>query len=251
MSEVRDALIFEPLWKTNSMLTQSEIPNTGSSKNSRRRNVFGRSVESSGSNPQENGENGKDSVSTPVSYSSTKRDSVDESGPSPNHRRPKKNSDGSKPADRRSLFGAFGKVRKPPPRYSSTYVFIEIPTLTILMGPDRIDLRMRGMTECMERERRISLRLRSPGCTTSETGNRRSQNTILENSVRDKLPWIGREVQQTLCRRKRRIKYCCENGPRAGKHKSRRFLHLRPVRPVSCKVVASLSRSGLLISTAG
>lgn len=131
MSEVRDTRIVKPLRKTDLTSTQSEIPNTGSSKNSKRRNVFGRTLESNGSH----GEDGKDTASTPVSLNSTKRDSVDESGPSPKHRRAKRNSD-NKPADRLSLFGtAFGRTRKPPPRYS-TYVFIEIPALICTDGPE-------------------------------------------------------------------------------------------------------------------
>jgi len=133
MSEVRDALIFEPLRKINSVLTQSEIPNTGSSRNSNRRKMFGRPFESNGSPTHGDGENGKGTVSTPISFTSTKRDSIEESTPPKTHRRSKRSLDNNKPSDRLSLFGgtfggSIGKSRKPPPRYSAGYVFIESRT---------------------------------------------------------------------------------------------------------------------------
>ena len=129
MSEVRDTLIFEGPRKTDPMFTQGEIPNTGGSKNSKRRKVFGRSLESNASLPQENGE-----VSTPISITSTKRSSVeDPTLPPRTHRRAKKSLDNTKPTDRLSLFGSIsgslGKSRKPPPRYSGGYVFVENPPL--------------------------------------------------------------------------------------------------------------------------
>lgn len=140
MSEVRDPPIFEPFRNIDSMFTQSEIPNTGSSKNSKRKNVFGRSFESSGSIRRENGENGKDTASTPISLTSTKRDSAEEPVPLPKtYRRPRKSIDNTRANDRLSLFGAtfsgtIGKSRKPPPRYSAGYVFIEERTLIYTHG---------------------------------------------------------------------------------------------------------------------
>jgi len=99
--------------------------------------VFGRSFESNGSPLQENGENGKNTASTPISSISTKRDSIEEPGPPPQtNRRTKRSLDNAKSSDRLSLFGgafssSLGKPRKPPPRYSSGCVFIEnIQTLT-------------------------------------------------------------------------------------------------------------------------
>jgi len=109
---------------------QSEIPNTGSSKNSKRK-VFGRSFESNGSLFQEAGENGKDTASTPISLTPSKQDSIEEPVPLPKaYRRAKKSIDNARPSDRLSLFGnAFSgpltKSRKPPPRYSAGYVFVE------------------------------------------------------------------------------------------------------------------------------
>ena len=129
MSEVHDASIFEQFRKIDSILIQSEIPNTGSSKNSKRK-VFGRSFESNGSLFREASENGKDTTS-PISLTSSKRDSTEEPAPLPKaHRRPKKSIDNIRSSDRLSLFGSafsgqLGKSRKPPPRYSGGYVFVE------------------------------------------------------------------------------------------------------------------------------
>ncbi|KAF9653416.1 hypothetical protein BDM02DRAFT_3182935 [Thelephora ganbajun] len=105
-------------------MSESEIPNTGSSRNSKGRKSFRRPFESNGSLPQENGENGKDASSTPISLTSTKRDSIEEPGPlSKTHRRAKRSFDNTKPSERLSLFGtiggSLGKSRKPPPRYSA------------------------------------------------------------------------------------------------------------------------------------
>ena len=140
MSEVRDPPILEPFRNIDSIFTQSEIPNTGSRKNSKRKNVFGRSFESNGSIRRENGENGKDTASTPISLTSTKRDSAEEPVPPPKtNRRPRKSIDNTRANDRLSLFGAtfsgtIGKSRKPPPRYSAGYVFIEERTLICTDG---------------------------------------------------------------------------------------------------------------------
>ena len=136
--------------------TQSEVPNTGSSRNSKRRNVFGRSVESSGSH--ETGENGKDVTSTPISYTSTKRDSVEDS---PKAQRRTKRSFDNKSGDRRSLFGSafggnIGKTRKPPPRISAAYVFIENPTLICVDGPEPNRLSDREDDGKVEREKSTS-----------------------------------------------------------------------------------------------
>jgi len=93
--------------------------------------MFGRSPVSNGSPHQENGEGAKDTVSTPISFTSTKRSSIDEStSPSKSHRRSKRSIDNAKPADRLSLFGtafggSLGKSRKPAPRYSTGCVFVE------------------------------------------------------------------------------------------------------------------------------
>ena len=131
-------LVFGSTRKTDSVL-QGEIPNTGSSRNSKRRKVFGRSPEPNGSHPQENGE-GKDTVSTPISFTSTKRSSIDESTPpARSHRRAKRSIDNTKPADRRSLFGttfggSLGKSRKPAPRYSTGYVLVENHTIIRVDG---------------------------------------------------------------------------------------------------------------------
>lgn len=139
MSEVHDAFIFEPFWKIDSILTQSEIPNTGSSKNSKKK-MFGRSFESNGSLFQEAGENGKDMALTPTSLTSTKGDSTEEPAPFPRiNRRAKKSMDNVRPSDRLSLFGnAFsgplGKSRKPPPRYSAGCVFVESRTMICTDG---------------------------------------------------------------------------------------------------------------------
>ena len=126
MSEVRDILVLEPLRETNSMMIQSEVPN-----NSKRRKVFGRSLESNGSLLQESGGDGKDTVTTPRSVTSTNRGSVEDSSPLPGpQRRARKSPSDAKSADRLSLFGStfggtIGKSRKPPPRYSAGYVFID------------------------------------------------------------------------------------------------------------------------------
>lgn len=93
-------LMLTPFW------TQGEIPNSSSSRN------------------------GKDTVSTPVSFTSTRRDSAEEPAPLSNtHRRAKRSVDNTKQSDRLSLFGNFGgsivKQRKPPPRYSSGYVLLK------------------------------------------------------------------------------------------------------------------------------
>lgn len=130
MSEVGDASTLKPFRKADSMLAQSEIPNTGSSKNSKKK-VFGRSFESNGSFFREAGENGKDTASTPVSLTSTKHDATEEPAQPPKvNRRPKKSIDNARPVDRLSFFGSsfsgqLGKSRKPPPRYSAGYVFVE------------------------------------------------------------------------------------------------------------------------------
>ena len=76
--------------------------------------------------PTSSSRGGKETISTPVSLTSTKRSSVEEPAPS-SHRRPKRSLDGAKPSDRLSLFGSafsgtIGKSRKPPPRYSAGYV---------------------------------------------------------------------------------------------------------------------------------
>ena len=89
---------------------------------------------SNGSPHQDKGEGAKDTVSTPISFTSTKRSSIDESTPPKSHRRAKRSIDNSKPADRLSLFGttfggSIGKSRKPAPRYSTGYVFVENSTL--------------------------------------------------------------------------------------------------------------------------
>jgi hypothetical protein len=99
MSEVRYALTYESSRKTDfNIAPQSEVPNTGGSRN------------------------GKELVSTPISLTSTKRNSVDESTSS-THRRTKRSLDSSKQSDRLSLFGSIsgtiGKSRKPAPRYSA------------------------------------------------------------------------------------------------------------------------------------
>lgn len=139
MSEVHDAFISESFRKIDSILIQSEIPNTGSSKNSKKK-MFGRSFESNGSLFQEASENGKDTALTPTSLTSTKGDSTEEPAPFPRvNRRAKKSMDNIRPSDRLSLFGnAFsgplGKSRKPPPRYSAGYVFVESRTLICTDG---------------------------------------------------------------------------------------------------------------------
>jgi hypothetical protein len=106
MSEVGDALIFKQMSKVDLKLVQGEITNAGSSRD------------------------GKDTISTPISLTSTKRDSVDEPAVLPNtHRRAKKSTDNTRPSDRLSLFGSIsgtiGKSRKPPPRYSAGYVLLK------------------------------------------------------------------------------------------------------------------------------
>ena len=161
------------------------VPNTGSSK---RKKVFGRSPETNGSPFQENGDGGKDTVSTPISFTSTKRSSVDESTPPRSHRRAKRSIDNAKPADRLSLFGttfggSLGKSRKPAPRYSTGYVFVEILPRSVLTGSNEIVLRIKRMMGHPEswkgRNLRQRLRLRSPGCTTLGTGSHRSQSITL------------------------------------------------------------------------
>lgn len=130
MSDVRDALVFEPSEDLFDVDPQSEVPNTGSSRNSRRNKPFGRSFESNGSSPQGVSENGKDTASTPISLISTKRDSAEDPPSLPkSHRRAKKSIDNARASDRLSLFGttfggSLGKSRKPPPKYSGGYVFI-------------------------------------------------------------------------------------------------------------------------------
>lgn len=113
------------------MNSQGEILNTGSSKNSKKGKMFGRSFESNGSPSRETGENEKDTTSTTISLTSTRRNSNEESTLLPKtHRRAKGSLDNAKPSDRLSLFGTaftggLGKSRKPPPRYSGGYVFTE------------------------------------------------------------------------------------------------------------------------------
>lgn len=186
------------------MDAQSEIPNTGSSRNSKKGRIFGRPLESNGSPSQEAYEDGKDLASTPVSLSSTRRDSNEEPAlPPKTHRRAKRSLDNARASDRLSLFGSafggtLGKSRKPPPRYSGGCVFIEIMLWFVLIGKNRTDLRTKKMTGHPERETRRNQRLRSPGCTTSETEKHLFQSILLENSVRDKWPWTRRKVPRTL-----------------------------------------------------
>lgn len=84
-----------------------------------------RAVMSEGELPTSVSKNGKETISTPISLTSTKRDSVEEPAPQPStHRRSKRSLDGAKASDRLSLFGSafggtIGKSRKPPPRYST------------------------------------------------------------------------------------------------------------------------------------
>jgi len=127
--------------------------------------VFGRSPEPNGSPSHENGEGGKGTVSTPISITSTKRSSIDESAPLPGtHRRSKRSIDNTRPADRLSLFGAtfggsLGKSRKPAPRYSTGYVFIENPPLICVDGfePNRsTDKDDDGASGKLEREKSTS-----------------------------------------------------------------------------------------------
>lgn len=108
MDEVGNGL-FEPSRKIDLTSTQGEITNASGSRD------------------------GKDTISTPISLTSTKRDSVDEAAPLPStHRRAKRSIDSSRPSDRLSLFGSIsgtiGKSRKPPPRYSAGYVLLKTCT---------------------------------------------------------------------------------------------------------------------------
>ena len=126
--------------------------------------MFGRSHETNGSPFQENGDGGKDTVSTPISFISTKRSSVDESTQPISHRRSKRSIDNTKPVDRLSLFGStfggsLGKSRKPAPRYSTGYVFVENPTLIRVDGFERnssTDKEDDGASGKLEREKSTS-----------------------------------------------------------------------------------------------
>lgn len=141
---------------------------------------------SNGSSHQEKGEGIKDTVSTPISFTSTKRSSIDESTPPKSHRRAKRSIDNTKPADRLSLFGttfggSIGKSRKPAPRYSTGYVFVENSTLIRIdrFEPNRsTDKEDDGASGKLEREKSTST---SAFSKLRHIGDRKS--SISKNSV--------------------------------------------------------------------
>ena len=135
VSEVRDGLIFERVCQTDSMLTQSERPNTGSSENSINGKRFGRSVDSSGSLPLESTDIGEDTVSTSLSPTPTEPPPIERLAPQPGTlKRARKSIDDANSTDHLILFGSvsasLGESRKPTLRYSGGYVFVENPLLT-------------------------------------------------------------------------------------------------------------------------
>lgn len=128
VSEVRDGLIFEPVCQTDSMLAQSERPNTGSNESSISGKGFGQSVDPNGSLPWENDDIGEDAVPTSLSLTPTNRPPIERLTPPRTLRRARKSIDSTKPTDRLILFGSvsgsLGESRKPP-RYSGGYVLVE------------------------------------------------------------------------------------------------------------------------------
>lgn len=105
-------------------VSENDTPRTANSRTSKRRHVFGRSMESTSSKDKEKDSSSRNSkeASTPVSLSSIKRESVDDTTATVRHR-PRKSVDTNKTSERLSLFGStfggtIGKSRKPPPRYS-------------------------------------------------------------------------------------------------------------------------------------